>query len=990
MKFIKPIKTAAKVLSLLAIPVLCGCESELEGPENPAEINYDGQLHVKVEIEGDLSVTRGVAAAIHETKLSRMFVLFFDPENDEEYIAYKQIDVRPGKNTVAFDPPSALDEGKEYRVLVLGNSDPYTEESSMSVELSRMKGSYNDLKGKLKANMEDPVTVKYPGLLPMFGQYVDKDGDEARFSFTRNDEGNLVVDDSKRFFLSRAICRFDIENLVGQNLDIRCARVINARTAGYYFLNGANAGEQPDFEGRTAPDGKGYMPITSNMEENGNTTQRLEASLYTFPNKVNVTQVNDKVTTGLMIAGYYTDPKTMVKDTVLTYYRFNMSNLGDCQLLERNYRYKATIKGVKRRGSETEDEAYNDSRPIFDYSVETDWDTTDDNVVNDKDGNFLIVNKTHLSFPGDITSADYVELRVSTNPELEWHAEWYKQEGDNNSFFTFDRINDHAVKCGPKYKNDTEFVRYGYINIVGVNNKTGAKLSKLIYLAQLSTRYDVKTLSVNGNTGRFRLELNPAGDVAHLQVITGTPVTNWQAVDEGGSLAAFSSHGVAFTKEGGNKNLLTIQVPANMHNEDNVGTLVVSLKENDYNDDGSKKVQDVIIEIVQKPSPYLMDVVGLPESGVLDIECFTTANVNGAPINHKMLTVCLRDPEYVFDVSSTFDYTRDLIVSTGTKYVGASAPSTDGQPKTQYVPNLENYTNVWLNPFCTGPDDPQITGTIKIIAHHKSDPNMRTEERSYTVRLNTTCINDDVFMPISGNRYQMVTDRNWGSPGKGTMANPVKAKNYDYRNHIRTTNGDVLANNTAWMGATLEVSWGANYNYVAGTPKQPFTLSPTYESISQQICDASWSYNQYYQDPALWNNITFHNWEYVIPYLRTSKGRYFIVSAFSKGGKPVGCWFPFFGQGNVLCPSKYGEVLSATYPNALYAHSGKPSLGKQDGTIPNSSYSKYEYCTPWGKDVAYFQHKWQTTSSFKLYGHVRPICVFPAGYTYFKVVYGLD
>lgn len=916
---------SAAIMSL----ALVSCYNDFD-PDRSVWSGSEGDIAIDFEVDGEMPLTRGIVADDHEIVLKSVHLLFFDKNNDEEFAGYCTVHVANGKKQFSFDAPESLSPETPYSVLAVGNSDLYLEDKDINTATLLDKylkegASYNDILGDLAAYSDDPVTSYNLEALPLFGHYLDENNDDADFLF-RLDGNKQTVEKGTHFFFSRATCRIDLHNLVGQQLKIISARVVNNRNAGIYFMDGLNAGIQKELEPREAPAGKGYMPVTKDMVEGESTTQRIQASLYSFPNTLATSVVNDKKTTALMIAGYWYDSEAKKYDDNITYYRFNLANAGESQALQRNYCYVATIKGVKRRGADNESDAYNDSSPIFVYDVDEEWDTTGDNVITDEDGNFLIVNKTHLTFTGEMKENDYIELRVSTNPELTWTVEWDAQPGNRNELFNFSKISDSAVKCGPVAENHSNYVHYGYLHIVATNPSTGKVLRMPIYLMQLSTSYNVKTLSVNGNTGTFTQELNPDGGVISLLVVTGSKFNTWTATDENSFVGSWGS-GCSFTKAGADKTYITITYPSNTIVDYITGehvtrdaTIRLSLDDNDTDPDGNNIVKDVIINLIQKPSARLMDIVGFPEGG-LELDCFdlSPGNADGV-VKTKCFTVNLTDPEnYYFKVTSTFDQYRDLALSLdrdltqtfyGSEYYRASHPwdEENGCPlilpfdEESYDPltgepikDLVSGRSFFINPFRMGPNDPAIKGTISVTAYpRESNKNLRTETMSFSVTLKSAeCYIGDVAIDAFIDKKKsliILADRNLESAPRWrtNTTEPETAIYNDVRAEMYISGRDVQpAQNTSFLG----------YSSYCTTSGHGFTdeelderwKETNHEMQPQQMYDfymkSTWKPPYLNILPAIHNKIIISKW------------RAFVVSDYKYNGKNVCCWLPFQNGG---------------------------------------------------------------------------------------------
>lgn len=765
---------------LMTLSVITGCSDDTEQFIVPG--TGDG-ISVNYRVEGEMALSRSVPTTQHERTLEHVHVLFFDAEN-EAYQGYTRATVVAGKTTFSLDPPENLDLNKKYKVLAIGNGDDYLDGTyeTMSAKLETLSGTLVDVKKQLTAIHSANITSKSVAALPLWGIFTDKDGGESSFTVTEEGGVRKVAEaENAEFLFSRAICRVDIHNLVGHLLDIRYARIANNRTAGYYFADGLNAGNVAEMNSAVTDPSTSdlYMPITADVTDE-KTTQMLEASLYTFPNIVTTTAQNDKATTCLLIAGYYINPETGDKDDKLTFYRFNLANVGESQTLQRNYAYRATIKGVKRRGKENEKDAYNDNVPIFEYDVDDEWDATDDNVVSDKDGNFLIVNKTHFTFNGEASEADFVELRVSTNPELEWTVEPVNRDNQENDKFIFKKISNNAVQVGPKTQNNTDYVRYGYYKIVARSSTIKTPLEMYIYMVQLSMKDNVRMLTVNDCTGEIDQKISPDGGNISLKVVTGSKFNNWATELHGEDVANWSSDAF-YTKEGTNNSYLTINIPAHIGSETRTTRIEVYLVDETQADGKDANVKPVYINISQEPTTSWLSIFPDPADGV-SINAFSleAGHPNGVCSGtSRRFTVTLKDPKLRYKVTTTFNQLLDLRI-TPTNHLEDNR-STDAmaiavynrkaakyyspEQLTQYtnqVSSLESGTSFYLNPFRTGPGDPAILGTVTVTAFDPTNPNAELSESAkltfnVEIKASTNYVLDDI---IVGNL--LIADRNIG------------------------------------------------------------------------------------------------------------------------------------------------------------------------------------------------------------------------------------
>lgn len=882
----------------------------------------DGILEVDYRFDGGMPLSRGMATQSHETDLRQAHILFFNPDDADTdpgtFVGYSTVAVPGGKSKFSFDPPETLLDGVKYRVIALGNGDSFVPAGSGSLAewLSTYQGTYKDALGELTASHSGVFTRNTPGVLPMFGNWVDKNDRPLTFTISRNAEGVVTVTEKGAFLFSRAVCRFDIHNLVGHLLKIESARLVNTRNAGLYLADGINAGDVEPLStsiSKPAGDGSdGYMPVTTDMTPGVTTTQRLEASLYGFPNTVNTTVQNDKSTTALIIAGYYYDTEKGAYDDKLTFYRFNYANVGESQALKRNYCYRATIKGVKRRGADDEKGAYNDSSPIFDYDVDEEWGTTDDNFTSDKDGNFLVVSKTHLTFDGEASESDFIELRVSTNPELTWTVEPVDEDGNENTKFTFEKLDNNSVKCGPREKNQTDYVRYGYYQIRAVNPKTGADLKMKVYLMQLSTKYNVKTLTVNGNTGEFEQLLNPMGGSVLFKVVTGSNDNPWDAVDSGDLLMNWDTQGISFTKHGNNNTTLEICVPANITGETREATIIVSLT-----NDPENKVKPVTIKLKQEPSPQLMDIINFPPTGELTLECLdlSAGNPNGVA-QFRNFVVKLTDSRYRYDVTSTFNKDIDLILSTSV--LSADNPmianQAGGHRTDDKLEELQSGSSFYINAFRTGPGDPQIKGDITIRAYIPDDDTAPVEERTFSVFIHSAeCKINDVV--ILDNEYNiLVADRNLGVEARVQAGsdNELIASYYSNFDNFQITGKSFNESFAGTVNTSAFTAPGSqNVNFKSCT-----SSIISYDQCSNDFNTLYKHVNSFYDDKDAWMLPTIEEWNKIKERARFSKGRIFLLSDLTNKSEgkevPIACWLPFY-------KSSSSRIVGINATNCVYA-----------------------------------------------------------------------
>lgn len=871
-------------------------------------------IEVGYTVDQDITLARsGVAANARESRLDEAYALFFAREPESSMLTFKKVNVRPGQRKISFDPPAELDPDTDYDVLLVGNPKKY-KPLSMEESDQLFQGFVNLSRGAVELRLalmnDGPITDRNPESLPMYGRCVDPaDRDREipfRYSVTTGDDGLVAFVSNAEFRFSRTVCRIDITNLVPEHLDMRWAKVCNYRNAGLVYTDGflpADSKIIPLSEESPAPtpDDMGAYVAVSDAATGG---QELRSALYAFPNIVQSAVQNDRLTTGLIIAGYYTDPTTGVKDTDLTYYRFNLANIGEAQLLKRNYAYTAVIKGVKRRGAASDIEAYNDQSPIFDYNVDDEWDVSDDNYATDGKGNFLIISKSHITFAGSHSSADKIELKVSTNPELTWTIEPVPGiAGNSNGMFVCEKFTANSLKAGPTSQNDTDYVRFGYYVVKAqAKSATAApvNLSLRIYLQQLTKDGSFKCLTVDQSTGTIDVALPPTGGSVTLPVVTGADENQWKATSSDFSTGKFGAT-ATYTKGGGNHTELIIKVEPNTTGTTLACNITVALDPDDPN------VLPVTLRCTQKTSPHLLSISPKNDNMAYTINAFSlaTGNPNGV-VNPQMFVVKIIDPaNYYYKVTSDFDKYRDMVLTKdAASTAAASHPAAGTVVNDDALLDMASGSRFYVNPFRTGPGDGDIVGTVRVSAYKKTDAT-RTPVETVTlnIRITTTpCRLDDVVIK-DGSTWFLFPDRAAGMLNRVGQDGRNVSKFFANSNaavmQINSERGvEILNNNSEYDVPTQQIvfknasSYASNKAYnvdrtnIGNIDDIQYWIntlgdeSAQYSPFYKQTYLSRWSHPNASQLTLMFNKIVFSKW------------RPFVVSDIT-ADRPVCCWIQF-------------------------------------------------------------------------------------------------
>lgn len=763
------------ILATSLCVLAAGCADDLsEGFDSPGE----GGLRVDYLVDGEVNETRSVPAVQDEIKLESALIFFYDLDTRK---AVDYVYVRPaaGTRTLSFDPPAGLGPDTDYNTLVLGNPDSYTDAGDAeAMAESLMDLDYEAARVEIMYTRRAAITRGNPGTLPMFGQFVDAARKTPK-TFRYREQGDVVTADGL-FYFSRAVSRIDLENFVPGTLLVESVKVINYQSTGYPLTEGMRGSAIVDFA--HSGDG-GWMDVDAPLA--GETQQSLSSSLYCFPNIVTVSQPDDNVTTALLIKGRYCEAKDgSAYDAEPTYYRFNLTNTGKGQVLSRNYAYRASIKGVKRRGASTPDVAVKDKTPIFDYDVTDDWQATDDSAVSDDKGNFMIISKTFVTFDGDDDLSAAVTLSVRTNNDLVWSVEPDDtEESVDNSFFICEKTDDSTLRVAPKETNNTPYVRFGRFSVTGRSaSDPSVELKLTVNIQQLTTEFNYSMLTVDGCTGTITRRLNPNGGVLRLKVLAGAASNAWFAVDESNAIKNWgvSSH---FSELGTNGSDLEIAYDANVTGSPRSTTLKVYL-DPDINKDGV--VKPVYVTLTQDLTTDLFTLSPAPVDGAYTIDCCSYDNIptltpHQGNIHANSFTVTVTPAAGVsIAVSSNFN-NRDIVIDPFQWTSGNQSPNNASiiTDKSRFVTNGTHWApqTFYISAEAMAPDDGMIT-EYKMYFKATDRVSGNVQERMVTFRLKAIDgdINDCIFKV--GDAYYLVTDRNTGTVGRVDVSGEKQEAKY--------------------------------------------------------------------------------------------------------------------------------------------------------------------------------------------------------------------
>lgn len=850
----------------------------------------NGNLTVNFSVQGMGDITRGsTAASEFETRLHHVHLIFFSTA-DDSHLAHVQSQVieKNGKRQFSFAIPKAIVPDTEFKVLAVGNADnfiPTADDGTVFATYNEYLDwfcqgrSYTEVRNGLKFNCEQSMCSEGMQNLPMYGELRDGAQQEVNFQYTINGDEYIIT---SYFYFKRAVVLIDLKSLTDK-IHIDYVKVINSAAEGYAFRDGATdlrinanvTGEKPSHGV------DGWINLNSANTTGGNGTSGtdgqytvLQNSLYAFPNNVSTTGTNDFRTTALMIAARYGN------ENKLTYYRFNLAHAGDPLSMLRNHIITVVIKGCKGRGDDDQQDAYDRQDQLLSAEVDEEWGAGSD-IVTDTQGNFLMLSKTTTSIEGKVKkeSGEMIEgykeiIQVRVNEGTTWDLRIKNQTGHSNDKFHFERIDDESFSVQAIENNTTYTLRLGYLDIIATTPQ-GTELEAPFIVQQVPEEEDPYDLKVEGvifdsamekNGGNLKTISNTGGRL-ELQVSTGSSVQGWTVTEvkyikeedkyvelekpEGKNIELTSLvnnfctfDDCTYSSNGGHLGHIIIDLAPNTFRQDRETWLRVDrVFPDNVSEDDRRKVKPYYIHIQQAHLEVLLTLHPEPENRMLVLHGFEpnrttgTNNLdisNGISAQHEMF-VSIADPDhYEYEVTSTFDCGRDLLLTKGERaprnthawHSGNDAtgeviryqqdctgnPERPRGPLTEAeITHLSNNKltgmltgqKFYLNVFSMGPGDPDIYGQITVRAVPKADLDTALYGKyatSFTVKIENSCTLDDVFVPYTNNNFLLVADRNCGAVSrKDNKGAFIAARNYTCQPYVHITgygNGDLQSTDT--------------------------------------------------------------------------------------------------------------------------------------------------------------------------------------------------
>lgn len=999
-------RTITSLLRTLAIVLMATAVNSCNDDFAP-DILFPGQegdtkdqITVKCTIDGMSYETRGsVMATQHETNLNHVHLIFFS-SLDESYITYVTAQVINGASgrTFSFSVPADLKQGVDYKVLVVGNGnnfiplqadgtpyDSYGDYIAATCTGHTYSQILENEANNLTFHYDLPMSAQSTPLLPMFGKYINAAQEELPFNFEIEGDSYKV---KGFFYFKRAVSRIDIKNLVTGKFQIDYVKMVNICDGGYVFHDTKCGEVQPGVSDAKPVEGvNGWMAVSPiGAEQN---TQELKASLYAFPNMQNSTAANDNVTTALMIAGRYD------KDTKDTYYRFNLTPVGEPLSMQRNHIYTAVIQNITGRGDATEEEAMKRETPVLSAEVTENW-GDDSSVVTDNEGNYLMLSRTTVTLDGDADITEVIQVKISKGSK--WRLQVDNQTGHSNDKFEFKEIDQESFAVKTLEDNTTYTLRKGYVNIIATTPQNTQLIAPFI-VQQVPDEVDPKILLVENSSEDYNTTIAGTGGRLQLRIQTGSLVEGWKVkevvkkyydeTDEDGN-KKFTYEEISdtdlkkqdlntmtrkfknvesstYTSKGSHLGHLIMDISANITKEDREICLKVEreIPENDK----TTKIDPIYINIVQPKSEYLVSVFPYPENGTLFVEGFEpNASINAGALGNgisaqpEFFVSLANQDHYTYEVTSTFDKNRDLRLSALRRldrWSNNSSHPTIGNPPTpnkqidDKLSNLYNGQKFYLNVYSTGPGDPNIDGEITVRAVPDDPSKYESQEITFHVTIVTSCTIDDVFVSYSNN-WIVVADRNAGAkPRLDDKKAFVPALNFTMQPGVHINGyGDINKtdnDNADFRGEVYQYSSSNDENWVNSllmNGNQSTDPNRAYEEFTEKNLDDDELYSSFYhKNDKKWMVPNIDHWEFYIKNnIRWSKQRCFILSAFKDlrngGDKYVGCYLPMSTTSGV-CYYMTSTQRNGSRCYLREIHSTTLDAGSYQGRYDYKTYKQY-------------------------------------------------
>ena len=563
----RTILTSLLYFSLLVLLLVAqSCTDESKSPLNQADTRY--LLNYTIKVEQNQNTLTRVDPLPHEELIDEVLFLFFKPD-DGSFVDFAVAQPTADQVNLAIEFSEYLIPGESYHLLIAANYSYYIKESYTEFIKTEVESSnYSDLKKNMVATVPEGAITKL-----LYEGAVKKNGvEEALFVIPTPGVSNVVLDYNISF--KRKVLRIDLLNPKDNNFTIDWVKLVNYRDKGFVFSD------------LVTGDIVNVPESTDVIKPEGGDEQYITGKIYAFTNLVTSSSQNDKQTTALLIKGNFNN-KT-------AYYRVNVVNLTEPQILRSNFIYRVRIIKLGA-GYPSEKEALEGKDPLIETVIGDNWNNSGEHLVTDTKGNYLSVSDNLMVLQAQHSPSNKGYINVKVNGDAGWDLR-FKQNisedialntrSDNNIENSYFIIRKEGNRLSAESKSSNSGVLRG--SIVELYNTNNTELTQQVIIGQLTTLQKPPLLTVDGLKGSLVEDVLYDGDDFEYAIDTGEDMVRWTV-----SVNPEAKDFISFTKIGLGTSKLNVKVKEHSPTQPpRTGTLTVIREDN--------KAEPVTIEFRQK------------------------------------------------------------------------------------------------------------------------------------------------------------------------------------------------------------------------------------------------------------------------------------------------------------------------------------------------------------------------------------------------------
>ncbi|MCL2727385.1 MAG: hypothetical protein FWD56_03285 [Bacteroidales bacterium] len=392
--------------------------------EQPLEKSPAGKLRLSVNVQNiatDMLTRSTVASEEGEDTISSLYLLFFTPDvrRNGVFIDYVEVEMPMPNGTMKMNVETEIDItgtslnlNNPYNILAIANiaDNIYIDDEVQEWMLELGGKTESQVMFESYAYIQERLPVS-PDRLLMNGRFEKVAG---------RTQINLL--------LTRNQARLDVYNNVRTTHDLVSTSIWNSYPSSSIWGEGvtdwsltfARVREHYGVDNRTNETGQ------NGADGNGPILDNIKGGLYVFENQVISPEKNDRLTTCLIIG---------LRERAtgeVTYYRANVHQEGNMQLLKRNHAYSLTIRNVTGVGAPTEELAYIGQGNSLEYTVGS-WNLDDNGLIVSDDYSILSIPTKRINIGRDAsvsTFSIYTFTTLSDAAPLTIRSQTYTPNGN--------------------------------------------------------------------------------------------------------------------------------------------------------------------------------------------------------------------------------------------------------------------------------------------------------------------------------------------------------------------------------------------------------------------------------------------------------------------------------------------------------------------------------------------------------------------------------